>query len=206
MAKPGSILYYDNIAALEHLSHEELGRLFLAILEYGRDGTEPQFNGMLAMAWAFLKPKLDRDEERYQQSVARSSYAAYCRETKKRGLPKVPKEVWSNMSIDERQQLLSPDVDGYPTADPTATATTNTNISISASASAIPPAVADILAQGRISLTPFEVDALSAEMGVDDLEIYLVRLNHHIANYGEPLQSHYLTILGWWNDAQRNRL
>ena len=208
MAKPGSILYYDNIAALEHLSYEELGRLFLAILQYGQDGTLPQFTGMLAMAWAFLRPKLDRDEERYQQSVARSSYAAFCREIKKRGLPKVPKEVWSNMSIDERQQLLSPDVDGYPTADPTATATTNTNISISASASAstIPPAVADILAHGRISLSPFEIDTLQSKMGADDLEIYLVRLSHYISNYGEPAQSHYLTILGWWDDAQRNRL
>lgn len=202
MAKPGSILYHDNIPALKHLSNEELGQLFMAILKYGQDGTLPQFDGMLAMAWSFVKPKLDRDEERYQQSVARSSYAAFCRETKKRCMPKVPKEIWSNMSIDERQQMLSGDILTYPTAD----ATTDTVTSISAAASTIPPAVADILDHGRISLTPFEIDILLSKMGADDLEIYLVRLNHHISNYGEPAQSHYLTILGWWDDARRSRL
>ena len=202
MAKPGSILYHDNICALKHLSNEELGRLFLAILQYGQDGTEPQFEGALAMAWAFIKPKLDRDEERYQESVARGSYAAYCREAKKRGLSKLPKEIWSQMSIDERKQLLSSDDTGYPTAD----ATTETDTSISASASTITPAVADILAHGRISLSPFEIDILLSKMGADDLEIYLVRLSHYISNYGEPAQSHYLTILGWWDDARRSRL
>lgn len=202
MAKPGSMLYHDNINALKHLSNEELGRLFMAILEYGRDGTLPQFEGALAMAWAFIKPKLDRDDQRYKDTVARSTYAAFCREVKKRGLAKVSREAWDDMSIDERHQLLSSDVTGYPTTDPT----TNTDVSISASASTIPPVVADILAQGRISLTPFEIETLQSKMGIDDLEIYLVRLNHHIANYGEPLQSHYLTILGWWDDAHRNRL
>ena len=202
MAKPGSILYHDNIPALRHLSYEELGRLFLAILQYGQDGTEPQFEGALAMAWAFIKPKLDRDEERYQESVARGSYAAYCREAKKRGLSKLPKEIWSKMSIDERKQLLSSDDTGYPTAD----ATTETDTSISASASTITPAVADILAHGRISLSPFEIVTLQSKMGADDLEIYLVRLSHYISNYGEPAQSHYLTILGWWDDARRSRL
>ena len=45
MAKPGSMLYHDNINALKHLSNEELGRLFMTILEYGQDGTLPQFEG-----------------------------------------------------------------------------------------------------------------------------------------------------------------
>ena len=200
MSKPGSMLYYDILEALRHLSNEDLGRLFLAILEYGRDNTLPQFSGMRAMAWAFIKPKLDRDDLRYKNTVTRSTYAAFCREIKKRGLPKVSREVWDDMSIDERQQMLSIDVVTYPTAD------TDTNTSISASASTITPAVADILAHGRISLSPFEIDTLQSKMGADDLEIYLVRLSHYISNYGEPLQSHYLTILGWWNDAQRNRL
>lgn len=204
MSKPGSMLYHDNINALKHLSNEELGQLFIAILEYGQDGTLPQFDGALAMAWAFIKPKLDRDEERYQKSVARGSYAAYCREAKKRGLSKLPKEIWSTMSTDERKQLLSSDVTGYPTAD--TTTDTDTVTSISASASTITPAVADILAHGRISLSPFEIDILLSKMEADDLEIYLVRLNHQIANYGEPAQSHYLTILGWWDDARRSHL
>ena len=139
---------------------------------------------------------------RCQESVARGSYAAYCREAKKRGLSKLPKEIWSKMSTDERKQLLSSDVTGCPTAD----ATTATDTSISASASTITPAVADILAHGRISLSPFEIVTLQSKMGADDLEIYLVRLNHQIPNYGEPAQSHYLTILGWWDDARRSRL
>ena len=163
----------------------ELGRLFLAILQYGQDGTEPQFEGALAMAWAFIKPKLDRDEERYQESVARGSYAAYCREAKKRGLSKLPKEIWSKMSIDERKQLLSSDDTGYPTAD----TTTETDTSISASASTITPAVADILAHGRISLSPFEIVTLQSKMGADDLEIYLVRLSHYISNNAYRLES-----------------
>ena len=49
---PGIMIYLDSLAPLRLLSREEQGDVLMAILEYGNDGTRPQFEGMLAMAWA----------------------------------------------------------------------------------------------------------------------------------------------------------
>ena len=52
------------------LSDAEKGRLLVAMLEYGEKGILPQFDGMLALAWGFVKTKLDRDDETYENAKA----------------------------------------------------------------------------------------------------------------------------------------
>lgn len=58
MARPGIMLYFDILEPLKVLPDADKGRLFVAILEYGQFGVVPEFEGMLAMAWGFIKPKL----------------------------------------------------------------------------------------------------------------------------------------------------
>lgn len=110
MPKPGSMLYYDNIEPLAYLSREEKGDLFDAILNYGRDGILPQFDGMLAMAWAFIKPKLDRDDQRYNDTVISKRYATYCREAYKRGETPISSELWAMLPLEQHRQLISGDI------------------------------------------------------------------------------------------------
>ena len=63
MARPGVMLYFDMLEPIRVLSDEDKGRLLVAILEYGKDGVVPEFSGMLALAWGFVRPKIDRDLE-----------------------------------------------------------------------------------------------------------------------------------------------
>lgn len=79
--KPGIMLYFDLRNAIDDLSRAQLGELLVAMLAYGEDGEAPDFRDdpMLKLAWSFVKPRLDLDEEHYQQVAARRKRAAQIR-------------------------------------------------------------------------------------------------------------------------------
>jgi len=77
MAKqPGVMLYFEIRPCLERLSMDQQGQLFRAILDYGEWGVEPDFQYMLGIAWDFIKPRLDRDKEHYEERVRQCEEAA----------------------------------------------------------------------------------------------------------------------------------
>lgn len=63
MARPGIMLYFDILDPIRVLPDADKGRLLVAMLEYGKNGTVPEFEGMLELAWGFVKPKIDKDSE-----------------------------------------------------------------------------------------------------------------------------------------------
>ena len=77
--QPGVILYFEIRPCLERLTMDEQGQLFRAILDYGEFGIEPDFDYMLGIAWDFIKPRLDRDKERYEEVSRKRSEAAQAR-------------------------------------------------------------------------------------------------------------------------------
>ena len=77
--QPGVMLYFEIRPCLERLTMDDRGRLFNAILDYGEDGIEPDFDYMLGIAWDFIKPRLDRDRERYEKIRDARSQAAMAR-------------------------------------------------------------------------------------------------------------------------------
>lgn len=81
--QPGVMLYFDVRPCLARLTAEEQGRLFNAILNYGEEGLEPGFDGMLGIAWDFIRPRLERDRERYEERVRQCEEAARRRWEKK---------------------------------------------------------------------------------------------------------------------------
>ena len=74
--QPGVMIYFDIRPCLVRLSLEEQGQLFRAILDYGEDGIEPDFDFMLGVAWDFIKPRLDRDKEHYAERIRQCEEAA----------------------------------------------------------------------------------------------------------------------------------
>lgn len=88
MGKPGVMLYFDIIPALEHLTDGARGKLLLAFLRYARDGQEPDppLRGMSAVAWSFLQNAADRDDEAYQKKVENARRSTEKREARKRRL------------------------------------------------------------------------------------------------------------------------
>lgn len=108
-SQPGVMMYFDVRPCLIRLSDCEKGQLFEAILDYGENGIVPDFDDKLGVAWDFIKPRLDRDSERYAKKSAKSAYAVFVRELNKQGLPTITFEQWSAMSDIERHRMITPD-------------------------------------------------------------------------------------------------
>lgn len=68
--KPGVMLYWKTFDALEKLVDGEAKKMFVAIRRYAQYGELPDFsdNPVSDMAWALLKPELDADNERYEET------------------------------------------------------------------------------------------------------------------------------------------
>ena len=109
MARPGIMLYFELRKPLAWLSDAQKGKLFDAILEYGEYGVAPEFDGMLAMAWGFIQPRLDKDCESYENSKAQRQYANFCKKRNSRGLPKVSFDEWLEMDETERNARCTSD-------------------------------------------------------------------------------------------------
>ena len=139
MARPGIMLYFDILEPIKVLPDADKGRLLVAMLEYGQTGKAPEFDGMLELAWGFVKPKIDKDEAEYKGVVLKRQYATVCRDRKRKGEPEITFDEWlrdngnndnqitSMMTNDNnRPPMTSNDIKWYPTT--TTTPSTNTSI------------------------------------------------------------------------------
>lgn len=73
------VLYTDYIDQVELLSMEQRGCLLSAIMCYAADKELPEMDGMVTMAFSFIRKQIDRDNEKYQEKVEK------CREAGKLG-------------------------------------------------------------------------------------------------------------------------
>ena len=76
---PGVMLYAGFYESLKTLPAEMVGRLTIALMEYSMFGTVPEFDGVLAMAWPFIKSYADRDRKRYEDVRSKRRLAAAMR-------------------------------------------------------------------------------------------------------------------------------
>lgn len=70
--KKSFLIYMDCEQHLQLLSNEERGELFMALFGYAKRGKIPEFDGMLKMAFSFIKAQMDRDIERYEAICERN--------------------------------------------------------------------------------------------------------------------------------------
>ena len=73
--KKGFVFYYDYQQHLELLSDAERGKLLIALLEYGKNGTMPQLDGAALMAFSFIKAQKERDAAKYAEVCKKRSEA-----------------------------------------------------------------------------------------------------------------------------------
>lgn len=88
MAKNSFVLYTDYLDQVELLSMEQRGQLFTAIMCYASEKSVPQLDGMVAMAFSFIKAQIDRDNEKYGATLEARREAG-----KKGGRPKKPEKA-----------------------------------------------------------------------------------------------------------------
>ena len=209
MARPGIMLYFETLRAIKVLPLEDIGRLTLAMLEYGEEGINPEFDGMLALAWGFVKPKLDKDKEEYERTILKRQYATYCRDRKKRGEPDVGFDEWLSMVTNDNQW--------YPTTSTTTTPSTSTNTSTTtttaaaattsttepedAAAAAIETSVKVVggeLGKNVVFLSDNQIEDLLEHMDIDTFDHYVDKLSSFIIKNDAHVSNHYETILSWW--------
>ena len=98
MSEPGIIVYFDVMEPLRRLSDADRGKLFWAMLEFGRDGVDPDFKkNDLAIVWDFIRPKLERNKEAYKNTVLQKRNAVACRERRRRGETEISFEDWKEL-------------------------------------------------------------------------------------------------------------
>ena len=87
MKKPkGFFTYFHHSALINHLTDAQAGRLYKALLLYGDEDVEPDFDDdrTCALAFIVLKGEIDLNFERYAEVCENRSKAAKEREAKKR--------------------------------------------------------------------------------------------------------------------------
>ncbi len=90
------MVYFDILPQLEEYSADEIGRLFVAMLEFGAFGTVPMFDDRgMRIIWREVQGKIERDNGKYQQRILDGAYGAYKRETEKKGQEPLSKDDWT---------------------------------------------------------------------------------------------------------------
>ena len=217
MGRPGIMLYFDMLEPIKVLPDADKGRLLVAMLEYGKCGIVPEFDGMLALAWGFVRPKIDKDEKEYNMSVLRRQYATVCRERKKKGEPEITFDEWLNTkdnSENQRPSMMTNDNQWYPTTTtPTSTSTsTATAAAVTATTSdaggdggtdSVLKACGGTLGKGVVFLTEEQDADLLDRLGLDVYDYYMDKLSTYIIENNARIRNHYETILKWWKEDGR---
>ena len=188
MARPGIMLYFDILEPIKVLPDADKGRLLVAMLEYGQTGIVPEFEGMLALAWGFVKPKIDKDSAEYNKTVLKRQYATFCRDRKRKGEPDITFEEWMTTIDDQCYQMISHDTKWYPTTTATTAPSTNTNTAITSAAAATTPTtkpefaaaaqrnvnvIGGNLGKNVVFLSEQQVEDMLDKMGLDTFDYYV---------------------------------
>lgn len=127
MARPGIMVYFEILESIRELPLEDIGKLLIAMLEYGQDGVVPKLEGSLVYVWPFVRKMIDKDEQRYDDMKIQREYAAFCKKRKRIWMSKISFDEWVVMSDDERQRAVDPVASRYPTTTTSTITTDNCN-------------------------------------------------------------------------------
>lgn len=142
MARPGLMLYFDILPALDKLPNAAVGELLLAALHYAQDGIEPTFeDSSLGFAWAFLRPAIDRDGATYEGKRLKDDWLTHCRQCKKDGVDALDFETWRERVDNGTLQTPTAPI---PTTSPSTTTTPNNIGTDKPSTRFCPPSVGDV--------------------------------------------------------------
>jgi hypothetical protein len=85
--KKSFLLYTDYRQHLELLSDAERGKLLIALFDYAENSSVPELDGIVKMAFSFIKAQMDRDNKKYGSICKRNQQNGA-----KGGRPKKPKK------------------------------------------------------------------------------------------------------------------
>ena len=231
MGRPGIMLYFDILGPVRMLSDADKGRLLVAMLEYGKDGTVPELDGALGIVWSFVQPMVDKDGQRYDDMKLQREYAAFCKKRKRIWMPKIMFDEWVCMTDDEKQRAVDPVLSRNPTTTSTYNVQptmyseqyTTDNVQLQSPVTNNNPhqalgegggdggtdselkACGGTLGKGVVMLTEEQEADLLDRLGLDLYDFYMDKLSTFIINNNAKVKNHYETILKWWREDRRLR-
>ena len=100
MEKASFLMYLDYEEQFNIMTDEQIGQLMRAIIKYEKTGEVPNLDGMLKMAFSFIKTQLDRDREKYQARCQKNRENA-----KKGGRPKKEEKQKENSKTEKTERF-----------------------------------------------------------------------------------------------------
>lgn len=83
--KKSFMIYLDNQKQVNMLTDEQAGKLFKALFEFAKDGTETDFDdGMMTMIFSFMADSITRDTAKYNAKCEKNREIAIEREARRR--------------------------------------------------------------------------------------------------------------------------
>lgn len=230
MGRPGIILYLDMLDPLKSMSLDDVGRLTLAMLEYEKSGKLPEFNGILAIVWGFVKPKMDRDAEEYERTILKRKYASFCRECKKKGEQDMSFDDWMKtfcVGDNQNTSMIPHDItcnhmiphDINYNYNPNPNSNHNDNYSCSCNDNDNADSddedggngtdtydenkltpIGGKLGNGVVFISDKQMSDLLDKMGIELFNYYVDKLANFIIQKDARVKNHYETILKWWRE------
>lgn len=191
------MLYFDIRPCLKRLSNEQLGELFMSIMDYGEFGNVPDFQDQLiGMAWDIIQQRLDNDDMRYKEKcekAAKSVKARWGKEKQKDEHTNVYEriETYTDEHIRIRENTKQyEDIRTIPTTTSTTKSTSNpTSTSTSISSTTTPPTLEEVIAYAETRFIPMDF----AERFFDyyDAGQWIDSKGNHVRNWKQKLSM-------WW--------
>lgn len=171
-------VFTDFDEVMNPLSDAEKGRLFVAMLKYAAEGTEPDFRGNERYIWPAAKLNIDREKEycsRQQSNGAKGG------RPKTHQNPEEPTETQENPLKPKKTKKSQKDKDKE-----------KNNISFSGEKEKNAHARGEYK---NVFLTDEEYGKLCEKYR--DADARIERLSEYIASSGKKYKSHYATICAW---------
>ncbi len=201
--RKGFIMYNTYLKQVNILSDKDAGILFKALLNYSQNGTEPDFDGILEIAFSFMQDQIMRDSEKYTEVCKKRSEAGkkggrprknpeektncISSKAKKANIKENEKEnekVKENVIVSGKVKENAPAVNTPPEALPETT-TDNNNTS-------------NKYFGKRVVLTQEQYDSLVDTYGQKTIDIYIAKVDEYLENHPvTPYRNHHLTLTKW---------
>lgn len=93
----GILLYPEFLPIFRDMDAQELKEVIVAALEYGKgeNVNEPTGN-QSKIVWTLLKPRIDANKEKYQETCNNRAYGRYCQVMRDKGKDPLSREEWDN--------------------------------------------------------------------------------------------------------------
>lgn len=209
--RSGIMCYFEILDLLYLLSYDEIGRLFIAMLEYAHEGKMPEFIGLLAMAWASIRHDIDRDGEKYADKILKSQYGGFKKVLMDRGGPMVSYDEWLAMSAEQRQEVLARASTRYPTTAATTSTITTSSTSAAKAATDMPADTAQVAAEtdcdvvdisssdghGVVHMLRTDANDLVDKLGQKRVQHYIDRICAYVAKTNAHIKNPHDMILKW---------